>query len=158
MADPRAKYRDLARKLGEALPDFTVSQDLGGIPTIIVPRDRYVELIQRLRSEHDWQFMILSHLTGAHYPADPEPFEVVVHLTSMHLPAQITVKVRAGGEPPTVPSLAAFWTAANWFERETFDMFGIVFAGHPDPRRIYLDEDADFHPLRKDYPVTGRED
>jgi len=158
MANPRAKYNDLARKLSDALPDFTVTQDRGGIPTIAAPREGYVELIQRLRQDHDLQFTILSHLTGVHYPNDAEPFEVVVHLTSMHLPAQVAVKVRAGGEPPTVPSLAAFWTAANWHEREAFDMFGIVFAGHPDLRRIYLEEDADFYPLRKDFPVNGRED
>ena len=66
--------------------------------------------------------------------------------------------MRAGGEPPTLPSLAAFWTAANWHEREAYDMFGIVFAGHPDLRRIYLEEDADFFPLRKEFPVLGRED
>jgi NADH-quinone oxidoreductase subunit C len=158
MADPRAQYKDLARKLSEAFPDFTVTQDRAGIPTIAVPRERYVELIQQLRSDHDYQFTILSHLNGVQYPGEAEPFEVVVHLTSMHLPAQVAIKVRAGGDPPTVPSLAAFWTAANWHEREVFDMFGIVFAGHPDPRRIYLEEDADFHPLRKDYPVLGRED
>lgn len=158
MSEQQVMKDELVQRLGEAFPDLTVEQDRAGIPALIAPRDQYVETVQRLREDEAFRFVILSDLKGVHYPDDEEPFEVIVHLTSMHLAKQVAVKVRAGGDSPTVPSLSAFWQAANWHEREAYDMFGIVFEGHPDPRRIYLEEDADFYPLRKDFPTEGYED
>jgi len=158
MSEQRITNEELKVKLADLLPGATVTSDLAGMPVIAVANDAYVAAIKTLRDEPSLQFAILSDLTGAHYPDEPQPFEVVVHLTSMHLARQIRVKVRAAGDPPTVPSLAAFWRAADWHEREAFDMLGIVFAGHPDPRRIFLEEDADFHPLRKEFPTRGYED
>jgi NADH-quinone oxidoreductase subunit C len=155
MGELTAKQEDLLRRLGDALPFATLEADRGGLPSIRVSRERYLEVIHRLRDDAALGFTIFSHLCGAHYPHDAEPFEVVVHLTSLTLRAQVAVKVRAGGELPSVPSLATFWPAANWHEREAFDMFGIHFTGHPDLRRIFLEEDADFYPLRKEYPVEG---
>ena len=158
MAHQNTSGEELVQKLGDVFPELTIERDRAGIPTLSAPREQYVEVIKRLREDSALQFVILSDLTGMHYPHDDEPLEVVVHLTSMQLPAQVAVKVRAGGDPPAVPSLAAFWRAADWHEREAFDMFGIVFEGHPDPRRIYLEEEADFHPLRKEFPIKGYED
>ena len=158
MTEQNTTHDGLAQKLGEVFPDVTIERDLAGIPTLLVSAEQYVELVQKLREDPALQFAILSDLKGVHYPQDDQPFEVVIHLTSMELAALVAVKVRAAGDPPTLPSLAAFWQAANWFEREAFDMFGIVFEGHPDPRRIYLEEDADFHPLRKEFPTEGYED
>jgi len=148
----------LVQKLSDLFEDLTIAQDRGGIPILVVSRERYVSVIKTLRDDPSLEFSILSFLCGVHYPGEAEPFEVVVQLTSLNLAAKVLVKVRAAGEPPTVPSLAAFWRAANWHEREAYDMFGIVFDGHPDLRRIFLEEDADFYPLRKEYPLEGTKD
>jgi len=158
MTEDNATRPEWIKALSEAFPETPLEYDLGGVPTLKVSREQYVEAIKKLRDEPALRFQILSDLKGVHYPNDDEPFEVVTHLTSMHLAAQVAVKVRAGGDPPTVPSLSAFWQAANWHEREAYDMVGIVFEGHPDPRRIFLEEDADFHPLRKEFPTEGFED
>lgn len=158
MSEQQIGNEELAAKLADLLPGATVTADLAGMPVVETTRDAYVAAIKTLRDEPALQFNILSDLTGLHFPDEPEPFAVVVHLTSMHLARQLRVKVRAAGDPPTVPSLSAFWQAANWHEREAFDMLGIVFEGHPDPRRIFLEEDADFHPLRKEFPTEGYED
>jgi NADH-quinone oxidoreductase subunit C len=158
MSYPTEKQQELARKLAERFPDAAIAHDAGGLPTIRAAREQYVEIVTALRDEPAFGFTILSHVAGVHWPDDPEPFEVVARLTSMSLAAQVAVRVRAAGDPPTVPSLAAFWQAANWHEREVFDMFGVRFDGHPDPRRIFLEEDATFHPLRKEYPVEGTDE
>jgi NADH-quinone oxidoreductase subunit C len=147
----------LVEKLRALFPDLTIAAESDGKPVVLATRERYVDVVKTLRDDPALRFAILSHLTAVHRPQDAEPFEVVVRLTSLTLPAQAAVKVRAAGDPPTVPSLAAFWRAANWHERETFDMFGVHFAGHPDHRRIFLEEDADFHPLRKEFPLNGDE-
>jgi NADH-quinone oxidoreductase subunit C len=157
MTTPAEKKAALTAKLRELFPELTIAAHTDGLPVVLATRERYVEAVKALRAEPSLRFTILSHLCGVHHPHDPEPFEVVVRLTSLTLGAQVAVKVRAAGEPPTVPSLAAFWRAANWHERETFDMFGIRFDGHPDLRRIFLEDDADFFPLRKEFPLDGEE-
>ncbi len=147
----------LAEILHRRFPDLEVAVDLGGIHNLMVNRAQYVETIQTLRGDPELQFGIFSHLTAVHYPHDPLPFEIVVHLSSLHLRARVVVRLRTAAEQPGAPSLAAFWPAADWFEREVYDMFGVFFEGHPDLRRIYLEEDADFYPLRKEFPVRGYE-
>ncbi|NLH50021.1 MAG: NADH-quinone oxidoreductase subunit C [Myxococcales bacterium] len=154
MTDQKA----LLDRLTAMFPDLAWQTDRGGLPTVAVSREQYVATVRRLREDPALRFTILSHLTGVHYPDDAEPFEVVVRLTSLTLPGQAAIKVRAAGEPPALPSLAAFWQAANWHERETHDMFGIRFEGHPNLAPLLLPEDADYHPLRKDFPVEGTEE
>ena len=101
------------------------------------------------------QFVRVSTVTGVdRYPAEPR-FEVVYHLHSIARNLRLRVKCRLGGENPEIDSVTAVWRGANWYERETFDLFGVRFRNHPDLRRIMLPEDWDGHPLRKDYPVTG---
>ena len=158
MTNQNLNSDELVQKLGDVFPELTIERDLSGIPTLVAPREQYVAIVKKLREDPTLQFVILSDLKGMQFPQDDEPFEVVVHLTSMQLAARVAVKVRATGDPPTVPSLAAFWHAANWHEREAYDMFGIEFEGHPDPRRIFLEEDADFYPLRKEFPTEGYEE
>ena len=82
-------------------------------------------------------------------------YAVVYHLLSVSRNERIRIKVFCGGEPPVVPSLTGVWASANWFEREAFDMFGIVFDGHPDLRRILTDYGFVGHPFRKDFPLSG---
>ena len=93
------------------------------------------------------------------HPHETGPMErryaVVYHLLSVSRNERIRIKVFCGGEPPVVPSLTGIWASANWFEREAFDMFGIVFDGHPDLRRILTDYGFVGHPFRKDFPLSG---
>lgn len=129
---------------GVALGELTVHVDLGAL----------VGVIDFLKKDADCRFTTLVDITAVDHPEDPERFEVVYHLLSMHKNQRIRVKVRAG-ETDMVPSLTDIQPAANWFEREVFDMFGILFSGHPDLRRILTDYGFRGHPLRKDFPTTG---
>jgi NADH-quinone oxidoreductase subunit C len=105
--------------------------------------------------KYDQQFVRLSTVTGVdRYPAEPR-FEVVYHLHSLERNERLRLKCRLSGDDPVIDSVTSVWRGANWFERETFDLFGITFRNHPDLRRIMLPDDWVGHPLRKDYKVTG---
>ena len=111
-------------------------------------------LMAFLKADPDCQFTTLVDITAVDHPTDLPRFEVVYHLLSMHKNHRVRVKV-AVGEADMVPSIIAVHAAANWFEREVFDMFGILFSGHPDLRRILTDYGFRGYPLRKDFPTTG---
>ena len=103
----------------------------------------------------DQHFVRLSSVTAVdRYPAEPR-FEVVYHLHSVESKSRVRLKCRIRGDNPEIESVTSVWRAANWYEREVFDLFGIRFTGHPDLRRIMLPDEWEGHPLRKDYPVTG---
>ncbi len=105
--------------------------------------------------KHDQEFVRLSTVTGVdRYPAEPR-FEVVYHLHSLARNLRLRLKARLPGDNPEIDSVTPVWRSANWFERETFDLFGVRFRNHPDLTRIMLPDDWEGHPLRKDYPVTG---
>ena len=105
--------------------------------------------------KQDQQFVRLSTVTGLdRYPAEPR-FEVVYHLHSVERKLRVRLKARLPGDNPEIDSVTSVWRGANWFERETFDLFGVRFRNHPDLTRIMLPDDWEGHPLRKDYPVTG---
>jgi NADH-quinone oxidoreductase subunit C len=105
--------------------------------------------------KYDQGFVRLSSVTGVdRYPAEPR-FEVVYHLHSIDRNERLRLKCRLPAADPVIESVTSVWRSANWYERETFDLFGIQFINHPDLRRIMLPENWEGHPLRKDYPVTG---
>ena len=105
--------------------------------------------------KYDQQFVRLSSLTGVDwYPREPR-FEVAYHLHSIERNQRLRLKCRLPGEAPRIESVTGVWRSANWYERETWDLFGIRFLNHPDLKRILLPEDWEGHPLRKDIPVTG---
>ena len=105
--------------------------------------------------KQDKQFVRLSTVTGVdRYPAEPR-FEVVYHLHSLERNLRVRIKARLPGDNPEIDSVTSVWRGANWFERETFDLFGVRFRNHPDLTRIMLPDDWEGYPLRKDYPVTG---
>jgi NADH-quinone oxidoreductase subunit C len=122
--------------------------------TLIVPAARLLEVARHLRDSEDARFDFCSDVTAADWPARPERFDVVYCLYSTRLRHRVRVKVRAG-DGQTVPSVTGLWPSANWLEREVFDMFGVKFGGHPDPRRILMPEEWQGHPQRKDYPLEG---
>jgi NADH-quinone oxidoreductase subunit C len=123
--------------------------------TIYVPADRLVATCTALRETPSLHFNVLVEVTAADYfPRDPR-FEVVYHLLSIPHRTRLRLKVRAT-EAVAVPTVQGIWPAAGWLEREVWDMFGVVFGGHPDLRRLLMPEDWEGHPQRKDYPVQIR--
>ncbi|MGO9801778.1 MAG: NADH-quinone oxidoreductase subunit C, partial [Candidatus Binatus sp.] len=105
----------------------------------------------------DFDFNFLTDVTAVDWPERNPRFEVVYQLNSLNLAHRIRVKIRVDGADPWVPSVVGVWGAADWLERECFDMFGIVFKGHPDLRRILMYDSFQGHPLRKDYRYNERQ-
>jgi NADH-quinone oxidoreductase subunit C len=122
--------------------------------TVIVPAGRLVEVATFLRDRPGCLFDYLSDLTAVDWPTRDKRFDVVLCLYSIGLRQRVRIKVRAA-EGDAVPSVTGVWPAANWLEREVFDMFGIPFSGHPDLRRLLMPADWQGHPQRKDYPLEG---
>ena len=138
---------------------FEVAPAADGMPTIYVSRERLVETMGALRDTPELGFGFLVDIIGVdYYPREPR-YEVVYLLGSLGIPGygaearRLRVKVRVPGENPSVPTLRGVWKAADWSERELWDMLGIRVDGHPDLRRILMPEDWEGHPMRKDYPV-----
>jgi NADH-quinone oxidoreductase subunit C len=123
--------------------------------TVRIPRDGIVKFLTFLRDDSQCRFETLVDICACDYPTEIERFEVVYHLLSMRLNQRIRVKLRTDEMTP-VPSATAVFPVANWYEREAFDMYGVLFADHPDLRRILTDYGFEGYPLRKDFPLTGR--
>ena len=121
--------------------------------TLVIRRDRIEGVCNFLKVKRGYRF--LSDVTAVDWhPSEPR-FEVVYHLYCHVRRERLRLKCRVSGEHPEIASVVPVWSAANWYEREVFDLFGIRFAGHPHLRRILMPDDWQGHPLRKDYPVTG---
>lgn len=124
-----------------------------GETTLLVDAPRIVELLRYLK--HDEKFLRLSGITAVDWhPAEPR-FEVVYLLHSIELNRRLRLKTKLSGKTPEIDSATAVWAAANWYEREVYDMFGITFRNHPNLVRILNPTDWEGYPLRKDYPVHG---
>lgn len=147
--------RDLAGYLAEKLDtrienavvayhELTVTVDLGDI----------IAVLTFLRDDVQCQFVCFIDLSGADYPSRERRFDVVYHLLSPRQNLRIRVKVMTDEDTP-VPSVVDVYPAADWYEREAYDLYGILFSGHPDLRRILTDYGFEGHPLRKDFPLTG---
>jgi len=122
--------------------------------TLVLDSAHWLEAARLLQSDPELHYDFLSTVSAVDwYPADPR-FEVVYHLYSTTRHDWLRIKVRVNADQE-VASVTPVWPGANWYERETFDLFGIRFAGHPDLRRIMMPDDWEGHPLRKDYPVEG---
>jgi NADH-quinone oxidoreductase subunit C len=122
--------------------------------TVEIAPHRVVPFMEFLATDPSCRFGTLIDITAVDWPDRAERFDVVWHLLSMHRNQRIRVKA-AVEEDQMVPSVVTVWPSANWYERETFDMFGILFSGHPDLRRLLTDYGFRGHPLRKDFPTTG---
>lgn len=122
--------------------------------TVDVALNAIAALVEFLKTDPSCKFSTMLDITAVDYPERPQRFDVVYHLLSMYQNHRIRLKV-AVREDEMVPSITAVHPSANWFEREVFDMFGILFSGHPDLRRILTDYGFRGHPLRKDFPTTG---
>jgi NADH-quinone oxidoreductase subunit C len=141
----------VAAGIGANLLSRTIARDE---LTINVPRDKILEVLGFLRDEPQCRFEILIDVCGVDWPAREKRFDVVYHLLSPRLNQRIRVKLETDETTP-VPSAVGLFSVSNWFEREAYDMYGILFSGHPDLRRILTDYGFQGHPLRKDFPLTG---
>jgi NADH-quinone oxidoreductase subunit C len=121
---------------------------------VVVPAARFAEVCTFLRDQPGCQFDYLSDLTAVDWPTRDKRFDLVACLYSTALRHRVRVKARVA-EGETVPSVTGTWPAANWLEREVYDMFGVAFTGHPDLRRMLMPFDWQGHPQRKDYPLEG---
>jgi NADH-quinone oxidoreductase subunit C len=137
--------------LGDAVLDRGIAY---GELTILVQGDAIARVLTFLRDDPRCLFRSLMDLCGADYPGREKRFDVVYHLLSYRHNQRIRVKVQTDEVTP-VPSVIEVFPTANWFEREAYDLYGVLFSGHPDLRRILTDYGFEGHPLRKDFPLTG---
>ena len=144
----------LREAFGERILD---AQQPCGEATVVISRDPAPEVFRTLRDRPELAFDMLVDVTAVDYLGQTPRFAVVYHLNSLALHHRLRVKIRVPEDEPWVHSLVDLWKSANWLERECWDMFGIRFVGHPDPRRILMYEEFVGHPLRKDYPVEKRQ-
>jgi NADH-quinone oxidoreductase subunit C len=141
----------LEQKLGDKVAGRA---EAFGELAILVKRENIVEVAQFLRDDAECTFISFVDICGVDYPEREERFDVVYHLLSPVRNLRIRIKV-ATDEMTPVPSITGVFPGADWFEREAYDLYGILFTGHPDLRRILTDYGFDGHPLRKDFPLTG---
>lgn len=144
-----AEHIELA--LGGSLLSWTVEY---GELTLVASASDILDVVRFLRDNSSCKFVNLTDICGVDWPAREKRFDVVYHFLSPVQNQRIRVKIATDEETP-VASLTGLFPGAEWFEREAYDMYGILFSGHPDLRRILTDYGFDGHPLRKDFPVTG---
>jgi NADH-quinone oxidoreductase subunit C len=154
-------FDEAADQLERAYPDFSdaierVVVDRGEL-TLHVKRERLGQICQVLRDDPALRFEICSSVSGIDYPADPTArrFHAVYHVLSMTYRRRLRLEVSVPEADPHIPSIVSVYPTADWHERETWDMFGIVFDGHPALTRILMPDDWPGHPQRKDYPLGG---
>jgi len=154
-APQSTQLHDFAKYILGCLPKYVqrvsvVKDEL----TVYIAPSAVVPVMTFLRDHTQTQFKQCMDVCGVDYPTRPNRFEVVYHLMSIRHNARVRVKTYTD-EVTAVPSVTPIWIAANWFEREAYDMYGIFFSDHPDLRRILTDYGFEGHPLRKDFPLTG---
>ncbi|MDX2238197.1 MAG: NADH-quinone oxidoreductase subunit C [Hyphomonadaceae bacterium] len=142
----------IASALGRAIRGYHVAH---GELTLLAEADDIVTVLTFVRDDKRTQMTTLIDICGVDYPERaPKRFDVVYHLLSMRRNLRLRVKIEADDETP-VPSVTGVHPSADWFERETFDMYGVLFSGHPDLRRLLTDYGFEGFPLRKEFPLTG---
>ena len=147
--------QELGEYISQARGDDVLGFEVAhGELTVRVAADTIVETIRFLRDDVRCQFVNLTDICGVDWPQRPQRFDVVYHFLRPRQNLRIRVKLMAD-EVRAVPSVTSIFPSADWFEREIYDMYGVLFSGHPDLRRILTDYGFDGHPLRKDFPLTG---
>ncbi len=152
MAEPLNVLADLVR--GKLAQELISAEVKAGELTIVVSRPAIAKVLKTLRDDADFRFSVLIDICGVDWPEREQRFDVVYHLLSLTQNQRIRVKVMTDEDTP-VPSVTGVFSSAGWYEREAWDLYGIVFSDHPDLRRILTDYGFEGHPLRKDFPLTG---
>ena len=145
----------LGQTIVSALPGAAIDHKIAfNQLTVAVHADKIVDVVRFLRDDLGCRFVSLIDVTAVDYPKREKRFDVVYHLLSPTLNARIRLRAEAD-ETTQVPSIIEVFPGADWFERETYDLYGVIFIGHPDMRRLLTDYGFEGHPLRKDFPLTG---
>ena len=144
----------LKEKFGSSIEEISFPHDQ---LVVVVNREAINEILNFLRDDEEACFDLFMDLTAVDYIGREPRFEVVIHLVSIPKQQRIRLKIRLSEADPEMPSITPVYPAANWFERECFDLYGIRFTGRPNLTRIMLYEGFQGHPLRKDYPLKGRQ-
>ena len=145
--------------LAARFPDAVYSpyEGVGGDDCAFVHKDRIVEVCRFLRDDPAMRFNMAPYITAVDYLGQKPRFEVVYNLHSLPNQTRIRLRVKVPEEDLVLPSVTPIWRGADWFERYCFDMYGIRFTDHPDMRRLFMYDEFVGHPLRKDYPLKGRQ-
>ena len=138
--------------VGEANVEVT---DAIGDLSITVNKEKLFELAKFLKENPELEFVMCKDVTAVDWATRKKRFTTVYHIYSFKLNFTLRIKANLDEEPYQVESVTSLWESANWYERETFDMYGIEFVNHPDLRRMYMPEGFQYYPLRKDFPVLG---
>lgn len=150
-----SKLAELGQSIKVALPGAVTGYEVAFDQlTISVEAGKIVDVVKFLRDDPGCRFVSFTDVTAVDYPGREKRFDVVYHLLSPTLNARIRLRAEAG-ETTQVPSIIEVFPGADWFERECYDLYGVIFTGHPDMRRLLTDYGFDGHPLRKDFPLTG---
>jgi NADH-quinone oxidoreductase subunit C len=147
----------LERLVGKFGDDIVSTHSDFGDDTALVRRERIVEICTFLRDDPGLRFDFAMDLTGVDYLGEEPRFEVVYHLYSLEKKHRVRIKTRVPEEDPVIDSVIPVWAGMDWYEREAYDMYGIVFRNHPNLKRILMYESFVGHPLRKDYPKAKRQ-
>lgn len=147
---------DIITKIKKVLPESLLEiYEFRGDLTLLVRVEDLVRVARFIKDDPDLSFDLIIDAAGVDMYRPDGRFEVVYNIYSLKNKRYLRLKVRVEEEHPVVPTLTGVWPGANWHERETFDMFGIKFDGHPDLRRFYMPEEFEYYPLRKDFPLMG---
>jgi NADH-quinone oxidoreductase subunit C len=140
--------------LKEKLADFQIGiTDVNGTPAIYIDKDQVLEVCRILKN--DLGFIQLVDAVSVDRFSKKNRFEMIYNLISFDSNDRLFIKIKLETKDPEMESLSQVWRSANWYEREAYDMMGINFKNHPDPRRMYMPEDYEYYPLRKDFPLMG---
>lgn len=147
--------KELGEHIAASLENEVTGTDVAfGELTVLARAEQIEKVLKFLRDDPACHFSTLIDVCGADYPGRAKRFDVVYHLLSLHQNQRVRIKIQTDEQTP-VPSVVDIYPSANWFERETFDMYGVMFSDHPDLRRLLTDYGFTGHPLRKDFPLTG---
>ena len=144
--------KKVKEKFGESVEEIS---DFRDDLCITIKKDQIVNLGKFLKEDPDILFIMCKDVTAVDWATRKKRFTTVYHIYSFKLNYTIRLKSNIDDDPPTIETVSSIWPGANWYERETWDMYGIKFLNHPDLRRIYMPEGFEYHPLRKDFPVLG---
>jgi NADH-quinone oxidoreductase subunit C len=145
---------DLLKKISDKFQDkVTPVGEPFGLLTLETGREQIIDVLSYLKNDAALQFIYLTDITGIHYPEQEKPIGVIYHLHSLVNNVRVRIKVFLADADVHIPTATVLWNGANWMERETYDLFGVLFDGHPDLRRILNVDDMTAFPMRKEFPL-----
>lgn len=145
---------ELLSKIDAQFPgQFTSTGEPFGLLTLETEREHIIEILSWLKNDAVLQFIFLTDITGIHYPETEKPIGVIYHLHSLVNNVRLRLKVFLADGDTHIPTATTLWNGANWMERETYDLFGVIFDGHPDLRRILNVDDMTAFPMRREFPL-----